>query len=800
MMILCLYNFSNACKHYFTTMIVLQYRAYLFIWELDASYNSSYLYAINMFVIFYVFLSHSKVKSLILSTLLQKIIFSKTASDIIIPYLINLLTLDSWKLLNILMLNPFEILDMNIVNSYHTLYKMVLIFTIQKLTLVDIIHILVAMEKNKFTIVNSYLQKLNKSIVNSYNFFIQKLSLRSNKFFFHTFVDNRNLIVNSYLLSSYRNSLIGIFLCHGTLKIVNSCKNNYLILTAKTLYIIVNSYKNFKLNIEVLQITVKSYFYFIFLIKLYSQMEYWMEECVHNGRDIPPPPLAGPPPAPPPGLGTILYPRDSDHFSNSSPIEEQLAEISRYRQSNEKDGLECMKGRNYQEFRDRFQNSEKYCELCSEAVTRSRPFMKPVFHKHGSTKLYRVNAPLDHWGAYLCLSCHQSPHRVKVSMRMPILLSSSTLHNWMGRRYENGYTGDDIHCDMVTVPGATINVLKHALEAEYGLTYRPLDVLAVVGLNDLLRGHSVDRIIYDLKSLQSLVHRLAPPGEINSIAIATVLIPPKLADMQHFYNGNRLSDIVNLNFQIMELNENQQQSPLPVRFAPKFHSWGKCSSKANLSTAPRYLMENLPKHRYNQWREDVPEEMLHLDDQNRLRMGRACIGYFKALYGITRCMAPNKTAGLLLEASISRKSKRLASTQFKPRNILYSISAKERRREHYRTTGGRSRPHKREGIAATKTKDKTETSCSGQPVVIVDQTLNLPDSPKQVADPTANHSDSENNITDVASIPSDKVSQDAVNANGKDIEHNVAGVAKNSSELKVVVQKMLAFIGKKNNT
>ena len=76
----------------------------------------------------------------------------------------------------------------------------------------------------------------------------------------------------------------------------------------------------------------------------------------------------------------------------------------------------------------------------------------------------------------------------------------------------------------------------------------------------------------------------------------------------------------------------------------------------------------------------------------------------------------------------------------------------------------------------------------------------MPDSPKQVADPTANHSDSENNITDVASIPSDKVSQDAVNANGKDIEHNVAGVAKNSSELKVVVQKMLAFIGKKNNT
>jgi hypothetical protein len=177
------------------------------------------------------------------------------------------------------------------------------------------------------------------------------------------------------------------------------------------------------------------------------------------------------------------------------------------------DGLKCMKGRNYNSFRDRFQTCEKYCEICSEAVTLDRPYMKAVYHKHGSTKLYRVNAPLDYWGAYLCLSCHQSPHRVKVSMRMPILLSSSTLHNWMGRRYENGYIGDDIHCDMVTVPGATISVLKHALESEYGLTYRPLDILAVVGLNDLLRGHTVDRIIQDLKSLQNLVHRLAPLGK-----------------------------------------------------------------------------------------------------------------------------------------------------------------------------------------------------------------------------------------------------------------------------------------------
>ena len=535
-------------------------------------------------------------------------------------------------------------------------------------------------EKNTCLVVNSYI--IHSFII---SFFIHLVLKSENCVYGHIKASKRSMTISvkSYL-RLYSNSLRLLFYYYISPlnKKVKSFKMTQPIL--KCLLFIVTSYKNPPYYINLSSSLVNSYAIFqsniINLKKSYSQMEYWVEDCPHQGRDAPPPAGAGPPPPPPLGLGTFLYPTDSDHFNNHSSIEQQLAEISRFRQTNEKDGLLCMKGRDYKAFRNRFQTSSKYCETCSEAVTKLRPYMKAVYHKHGSSKLYRVNAPIDYWGAYLCLSCHQSPHRIKVGMRMPILISSSTMHNWMGRRYENGYKGDDLHCDVLTVPGATINVIEHALEAEYGLTYRPLDVLAVIGLNDLLRGHHVSRIISDLRRLQSTVHRLAPPGETNSIAISTLLIPPKLADLHNNYYGNRLEDIVSLNFQIMELNESQPQDPLPVRFAPKFHSWGKCSSKAPVSTAPRYLMESLPKHRYGQWRENIPEEMLHVDDETRLRMGKATIGYFKALYGITPCLAPNKTAGLLLESSTNQRPRRLSSTQFRPRNILYSLSARERSR------------------------------------------------------------------------------------------------------------------------
>ena len=170
-------------------------------------------------------------------------------------------------------------------------------------------------------------------------------------------------------------------------------------------------------------------------------------------------------------------------------------------------------------------------------------------------------------------------------------------------------------------------------------------------------------------------------------------------------------------------------------------------------------MESLPKHRYGQWRENIPEEMLHVDDDTRLRMGKATIGYFKALYGITPCLAPNKTAGLLLESSTNQRPRRLSSTQFRPRNILYSLSARERSRSDgvgQRRVCMRARFRRGADQATKRSEDNTIDS----------------------------------NRNSLEQIPEQSAVQTVM---VKVKEHN-------ATDLKEVCQKMIAFIGKNKAT
>ena len=67
------------------------------------------------------------------------------------------------------------------------------------------------------------------------------------------------------------------------------------------------------------------------------------------------------------------------------------------------------------------------------------------------------------------------------------------MHNWRGYR-ENRYVGDSIHIDEITIPGACLKVLLHALAIEYGKSHRPIDVLVVAGANDILKGLSLAEV------------------------------------------------------------------------------------------------------------------------------------------------------------------------------------------------------------------------------------------------------------------------------------------------------------------
>ncbi len=71
----------------------------------------------------------------------------------------------------------------------------------------------------------------------------------------------------------------------------------------------------------------------------------------------------------------------------------------------------------------------------------------------------------------------------------------------------NGYQGDDIHIDYITIPGATVRELEHVFIAEYSNVHRPLDVLLVGGLNDILREATDSEIIEDIDHFRRHISR-----------------------------------------------------------------------------------------------------------------------------------------------------------------------------------------------------------------------------------------------------------------------------------------------------
>ena len=133
----------------------------------------------------------------------------------------------------------------------------------------------------------------------------------------------------------------------------------------------------------------------------------------------------------------------------------------------------------------------------------------------------------------------------------------------------------------LTFPGAKIEDVRHALEAEFTGTYRCIDVLDVMGLNGVLRGRTREQIIRDYTRLQNTVHALTPQqGGENSITIETMIIPPKIVQR----GGFQLQKMVDINAAIMNMNQEQPQTK-PVKLAPKFHTWGRKGNQSCVNLA-----------------------------------------------------------------------------------------------------------------------------------------------------------------------------------------------------------------------
>ena len=271
------------------------------------------------------------------------------------------------------------------------------------------------------------------------------------------------------------------------------------------------------------------------------------------------PDLRSPPPAIPPGYGTSLYPGENLD-PNSSP-ENLLEEISRKRKSTEPATFVKSKIKNYSDIRKKnFHLGKKYCSICSEYSSSVFPQGQVIFHNHNSSKSLRMSSAPRRWGVYPCSSCKTQLHSFKTGIRHPVLVTSSLLNNWQGDRSVNKYPGDDIHEDLIGIPGGTVRILHHAFMAEFGSSSIPVDVLVVGTVNDVMRGKNASKIIRDLRKFKNDVLSMktrAGVGGRSTFSVATHPFPPKIAVLpyeERILQDNSFETLSTLTNMIRELN------------------------------------------------------------------------------------------------------------------------------------------------------------------------------------------------------------------------------------------------------
>ena len=340
------------------------------------------------------------------------------------------------------------------------------------------------------------------------------------------------------------------------------------------------------------------------------------------------------PPGVPAALGTDLYPESCIQERGGMPVETFMKEQALVRLRREMNTFYNRKHQDFVLFREDNCRSFRYCSICSEHVRQEEPYMRRIEHTHYSSLKQRIDSRTDRWGQFLCTTCRDGVHSVRSGIRYPILVTSSTLALWQGRRYENNYPGDPIHVDTIAIPGARVRDLEHAFSAEYAALPRPSDVLLCAGIYNLLKDQqTVEQIMSEINSFKKVVLR----NPQSSFAVTTLPMPPCMSrlrlDNYQLPRRNMKDDLIELNRRIRELNATGDQC-MQVYRAPLFHTYGLAGQKTPPPIGPRRILETMPNHALHEWREDCPRDQLHLNEKVRLRMGRVVVKYFQKIYGM----------------------------------------------------------------------------------------------------------------------------------------------------------------------
>ena len=275
-------------------------------------------------------------------------------------------------------------------------------------------------------------------------------------------------------------------------------------------------------------------------------------------------------------------------------------------------------------------NRPNKCMICSFRQPPGRDKV-PIYHRHSSSRQARVLQGAENSTkirSYLCPTC-QVRHPTTLDYGLDICLSDSTLHDFHHPR-EHGVVcpPDSSHVDWLSIPGASVEELLFAWQVEYGHEERPMRILLVAGLNNLIKGGDFESLTYAYKRFQVNTNHQNKfhLGSRNSFAVAPLLPAPKLVwfpDNGQTSPGyvNRWDEFKNINEWIKTFNTRNG-----IRQVPAFDHFGTRACRKKVG----HQFVEFKTHRWNLWRaSESKEDKLHLVDKERVRMGQYILKFFQ---------------------------------------------------------------------------------------------------------------------------------------------------------------------------
>ena len=200
-----------------------------------------------------------------------------------------------------------------------------------------------------------------------------------------------------------------------------------------------------------------------------------------------------------------------------------------------------------------------------------------------------------------------------------MIFTSYTLINfWKDPKWRSS-----LHVDVEAIVGGTVKDGIKAFKIMFDTNPIPLNIVICLGINDIMKAHTVVDIVQDLHTFQSLVYEHSKRYkhvelglEKNTCGICPLIKPPKCVTLSRKFQAptpDRGADIVAVNSEIKNMNEKFRET-VPVFL----NVLGIRTNK-----------KDKPNHRNTDWRKDELGKKLHLISSIKCRTAIKILKYFE---------------------------------------------------------------------------------------------------------------------------------------------------------------------------